>query len=570
MSNKKILTGNEAISRGFWEGGGMIASSYPGSPTVQILDSLKQYEEIYSDWGTNEKVAMEIAMGGSIAGARSMVSMKHVGVNIASDPFMTFTQTKTKGGLLLVVGDDPGLSSSQNEQDSRFWGKFANIPILDPGSPQEAKEFAMEGLKLSEKFHTPVLIRMMSRLCHCRSAVELLDREEFVPEGFVPEQGRYSMLPPYSNAQQYFMKERMEKLQNFNEDYEYNYLEEGNGKEFLIITSGLIYESLKELELENISILKLGMIWPLPIEKIKKLSEEYTNVIVLEEMLPFMEEQLKINGIAAKGKEYFSFTGELTIEDIKIGLKKAGVLINYIELEVSQKEEIITRTPMLCSGCPHRPIFHILKANNATVIGDIGCYSLGIHEPFEVHKTNISMGASLGMALGVATVHSKINKQKPIVATIGDGTFFHSGMTGFIQLAKTTENITVIVMDNRTTAMTGGQNTPTTGDYFKEEAWISCSIPDILKSFGIVDITVVDQFKYKETKEIINNAMKRSGLSVVVTTRPCALNFKIKSPHFYVDEDICISCRSCIRTNCPPISMKMYPGQGKEKFLYKP
>ncbi|MBZ9687837.1 indolepyruvate ferredoxin oxidoreductase subunit alpha [Clostridium estertheticum] len=570
MSNKKILTGNEAISRGFWEGGGMIASSYPGSPTVQILDSLKQYAEIYSDWGTNEKVAMEIAMGGSISGARSMVSMKHVGVNIASDPFMTFTQTKTKGGLLLVVGDDPGLSSSQNEQDSRFWGKFANIPILDPGNPQEAKDFVMEGLKLSERFHTPVLIRMMSRLCHCRSAVELGGREEFVPGGFVPEQGRYSMLPPYSNAQQYFMKERMEELQKFNEDYEHNYFEEGNGKEFLIITSGLIYESLKELELENISILKLGMIWPLPLEKIKKLSEEYKTVIVLEEMLPFMEEQLKINGITAKGKDYFSFTGELTIEDIKIGLEKAGVLIKPAELEVPQNEEIITRTPMLCAGCPHRPIFHILKANNATVIGDIGCYSLGIQEPFEVHKTNISMGASLGMALGVATVHSKINKQKPIVATIGDGTFFHSGMTGFIQLAKTTENITVIIMDNRTTAMTGGQNTPTTGDYFKEELGYHVSIPDILKSFGILDITVADQFKYKETKEIINNAMKRPGLSVVVTTRPCALNFKIKSPHFYVDEDVCISCRSCIRTNCPPISMKMYPGKEKKNSYINP
>lgn len=570
MSIRKILTGNEAIGRGFWEAGGMIASSYPGSPTVQILESLKQYTEIYSDWGTNEKVSMEIAIGGSIAGARSMVSMKHVGVNIASDPFMTFTQTKTNGGFLLVVGDDPGLSSSQNEQDSRVWGKFANIPILDPGNPQEAKDFAREGLKLSEKFNTPVLIRIMSRLCHCRAAVELGEREEVVPTGFVPEQGRYSMLPPYSNAQQYFMKERMEKIQNFNEDYEYNYLEEGTGKEFLIITSGLVYEYLKELALENISILKLGMIWPLPIDRIKKLSNEYSNVIVLEELLPFMEDELKINGISAKGKEYFSFTGELTIDDVKKGLIKAGVLVNCTEVELPEKEKIIARTPMLCAGCPHRPVFHILKANNATVIGDIGCYSLGIHEPFEVHKTNISMGASLGMALGVATVHTKINKEKPIVATIGDGTFFHSGMTGFIQLAKTTENITVIIMDNRTTAMTGGQNTPTTGEYFKEEVGYHVNIPNILKSFGINDITVVDQFKYKETKEIIHNAMKRSGLSVVITTRPCALNFKIKSPHYYVDENKCISCRSCLRSNCPPISMKMYAGKEKKNSYINP
>jgi indolepyruvate ferredoxin oxidoreductase alpha subunit len=255
----------------------------------------------------------------------------------------------------------------------------------------------------------------------------------------------------------------------------------------------------------DISILKLGMIWPLPIEEIKKLSIEYKNIIVLEEMLPFMEEELKINGISAKGKEYFSFTGELTIEDLKIGLKKAGVIVTSKEVESDENklaienEAVIIRTPMLCSGCPHRPIFHILKANNATVIGDIGCYSLGVYEPFEVHKTNISMGASLGMALGMATVHSKINKSKPIVATIGDGTFFHSGMTGFLQLAKTVENLTVIVLDNRTTAMTGGQTTPTTGEYFKDDTVYHTNIPDILKSFGIQDITVVDQFKYKET-----------------------------------------------------------------------
>ena len=576
MSSKVILTGNEAISRGFFEGGGNIASSYPGSPTVQILDSLMQYKEIYSDWGTNEKVAMEIAMGGSIAGARSMVAMKHVGVNIASDPFMTFTQIKTKGGFLLVVGDDPGLSSSQNEQDSRVWGKYANIPILDPASPQEAKVFAKMGLTLSEEFNTPVLIRLTSRLCHSRGIVEIEERQELTPEGFTADQSRYCMLPPISNAQQYFMKERMEKLQIFNETYEGNLLEKGSDNKFLIITSGLVYESLKELELEHISILKLAMIWPMPIDKIKKLSEVYENIIVLEELLPFMEEELKINGIVAKGKEYFSFTGELTIEDLKRGFEKAGVLVNSSKSEVDENniaienEAIISRTPMLCSGCPHRPIFHILKANNATVIGDIGCYSLGIYEPFEVHKTNISMGASLGMALGIATVQSKINKSKPIVATIGDGTFFHSGMTGFLQLAKTTENLTVIVMDNRTTAMTGGQFTPTTAEYFKDDTVYHANIPDILKSFGIKDITVVDQFNYKETKEVINAAMKREGLSVVVTTRPCALNFKIKNPHFYVDPDVCISCRNCIRTNCPPISMKMYPGKEKKNSYINP
>lgn len=560
LSNKKILTGNEAVARGFFEGGGVIASSYPGSPTVQILDSLKQYEEIYSQWGTNEKVAMEIAIGGSIAGAPSMVSMKHVGINIAADPFMTFTQVKTKGPLLLVVGDDPGLTSSQNEQDSRFYAKFANIPVLDPCNPQEAKDFVVEGIKISEKFNTPVMIRLTSRLCHCRGIVELKDKVAFSYDGFKEDQSRFCMLPPYANAAQHFMKERMENLKTFNNTYSLNNLEtKGSGT--LIITSGMCYENLKELD-ANVDILKLGMIYPLPMDLIKDLYPKYENVIVLEEMLPFIENELKVEGLSVTGKELFSFTGELTLETIKAGLIKANIINE--EVKGVEAEKVPPRTPMLCSGCPHRPIFHILKMNKATVIGDIGCYSLGILEPFEVHKTNISMGASLGMVLGLAEAESKIDKNRPLVATIGDGTFFHSGITGFLQLAQTDKNITVIVMDNRTTAMTGGQITPTTGDYFKEEGGYTVNIEGVLKSIGISDITVVDQFKYKETKEAINNAMKRNGLSVIITTRPCALNFKVKKPHYYVDENICIGCRSCIRTNCPPISMKLYDGKDKK------
>ncbi|WML36378.1 indolepyruvate ferredoxin oxidoreductase subunit alpha [Clostridium sp. OS1-26] len=570
LNEKVVLTGNQAISRGFWEAGGVVASSYPGSPTVEILESLKNYPEVYCEWGTNEKVAFEVAMGGSFAGARSMVSMKHVGINIAADPFMTFTQIKTKGGFILVVGDDPGLTSSQNEQDSRFWGKYANIPVFEPSNPQEAKDFVKIGLNISETFNTPVLLKMTSRLCHCRGIVELSDREEKEVEGFVAEQSRYCMLPPNANKQQYFMKERMEKLQGFNNELDLNTLDEVEGSDTLIISSGMPYECLKELNVKA-SILKLAMVWPLPIEKIKNLSSKYKQIIVIEELMPYIEEALKMNEIEVKGKEYFSFTGELTIDEIRKGLEKLDIIskadVNETDVE---SEEIPPRTPMLCSGCPHRPIFHILKMANATVMGDIGCYSLGILEPFEVHKTNISMGASLGNAIGVAVAQSKAGKKKPIVATIGDGTFFHSGMTGMLQLAKTKENITVIVMDNRTTAMTGGQETFTTGDYFKDRDSYSISIPEVLKAFGIKDITIVDQFKYKETKEAIHAAMKREGLSIIVTTRPCALNFKIKQPHFYVDENICISCRSCIRTNCPPISMKQYPGKDKKNSYINP
>ena len=564
--NKAILTGNEAVSRGFWEAGGLIASSYPGSPTVSILESIKTYDEIYAEWATNEKVAMEVAMGGSIAGARSLVSMKHVGINIASDPFMTFTQIKTNGGFLLVVGDDPGLTSSQNEQDSRFWGKFANIPILDPSSPQEVKDYIKDGLKISEEFNTPVLIRLTSRLCHSRGVVKLEEREEVNSAGFIEDQSRYCMLPPYANAAQYFMKERIEKLKTFNNNNSKNTLEINNSK-ILVITSSLCYANLKEIN-APVDILKLAMVWPLPIEYIKSISDKYDKILILEETLGFIEEELKINNIAVEGKKYFPFTGELSVDIIRTGLKEAGV-IDFTPKNI-EAEKVSLRTPMLCSGCPHRPIFHILKMAKATVMGDIGCYSLGILEPFEVHKTNISMGASLGMVLGVAKAHKKLGINKPMVATIGDGTFFHSGMTGFLQLVGCKENITVIIMDNRTTAMTGGQITPTTSEYFKHIDSNAVSIAGVLKSFGIEDITIVDQFKYKETKETILNAMKREGLSVVITTRPCAINFKVKEPHFYVDENICISCRNCIKTNCPPISMKQYEGKEKKNSYIDP
>jgi indolepyruvate ferredoxin oxidoreductase alpha subunit len=568
LKERVILTGNQAVSRGFYEAGGTIASSYPGSPTVEIMESLKNYQEIYSDWATNEKVAFEIAVGGSFSGARSMVSMKHVGINIASDPFMTITQIRTNGGFLLVVGDDPGLSSSQNEQDSRFWGKYANIAVLEPSNPQEVKDYTKEGLKISEEFGTPVMIRLTSRLCHSRGIVELEERVEKAVEGFVEDQSRYCMLPPYSNKQQYFMHDRVNRLMDFNNTNAFNLLDENGSIDTLIITSGLTFQYLKETGIQ-LNILKLAMVYPLPIDKIRELSKKYEKIIIIEELTPFIEENLKANGIQVFGKDFFSYTNEITTETIQEGLYKAGVIKDPPNL-ILNTESIPIRTPMLCSGCPHRPLFHILKKAKATVVGDIGCYSLGILEPFEVHKTNISMGASLGIAKGMSASNKLSGKLKPIVATIGDGTLFHSGLTGFIELAKSSGNITVIVMDNRTTAMTGGQVTPSTGDYFKDKELFHLNIPEILKSLGITDITLVDQFKYADTKAAILSAMNRDNLSVIVATRPCALNFKIKEPNYYVDENICISCRSCIGVNCPPISMKTYPGKTKKNSYINP
>lgn len=555
-----------------------MASSYPGSPTVEILETLKEYSEVHSQWSMNEKIALEVAIGGSFAGARSMVSMKHVGVNIAADPFMTFTQVRTKGGFVLVVGDDPGLSSSQNEQDSRFFARFANAALLEPSTAQEAKDYMGEALRISEEYGTPVIVRLTSNLCHSRGIVELGERVEQEIEGFIVDQARYCMLPPYANKQQFFMQERVQQLQELSNNSLLNIYYDSGQRESLIITSGLPFEYLRELELD-VSIFKMGMSYPLPVEKIRELAKDYKQVLVLEELMPFTEDALKAEGIEVEGKKFFSFTGELTTDRIRAGLVDAGVIDEKPQLpgngmakgvEVEVDVNVPGRTPMLCAGCPHRPVFHILQKAKATVIGDIGCYSLGILEPFEVLNSVTSMGASLGIIQGVAMAHKTAGKVRPLVATVGDGTFFHSGLAGFADLARTEDNITIVVLDNRTTAMTGGQVTPTTKEYSQDDSLHGIKIQEVLKSFNIDDVTEIDQFDYSASKKVITEAMKREGLSVVIVTRPCALNFKVKEPNYYVDRKICISCRSCIQVNCPPISMKLYPGQSKKNSFINP
>jgi indolepyruvate ferredoxin oxidoreductase alpha subunit len=564
---QKVLTGNQAIARGFYEAGGIVAASYPGSPTVEILESLKEYNEIYSEFSTNEKVALEVAMGASFAGARTMCSMKHVGLNIAADPLMTFTQTVINGGFLLVSGDDPGLASSQNEQDNRIFGKFANMAILDPSTSNEAKEYTKKGLEISEEYQIPTMLRITSRLCHSRGIVELEDREKLNIKEFKNDISKYCMLPPHANKAQYFMKERLERLEEYAYNSDLNILYEVKNSDTLIITSGLVYQHLKEIN-PNVSIYKLGLIYPISIKKINELSQKYKNLIVLEEMTPFIENELKTNKIDCKGKEYFSFTGELQIEDIETGLIKAGVTNeeNKISKDIAPIDTV-PRSPMFCSGCPHRPVFDILKKSKAFVIGDIGCYSMALLYPFEVSQINISMGSSLGIIKGMRKTYSKLNDNRPLVCVIGDGTFFHSGLPGAVNLIHqldSNENMTVIILDNGTTAMTGGQPNGSSGVNTKHGD-MNINIDELLKTLGFEDITRIDQFEYSNSKKTINDAIKRNGLSFIITSRPCALGFKVKEPYFYVDPSICIGCRSCVKTNCPPIKMKKYEGIEKLK-----
>ena len=560
---KQVMSGNAAIARGFYEAGGKIASSYPGSPTVELLENVREYPEIYAEFSTNEKVALEVAIGSSMGGVRSIVSMKHVGVNIAMDPLMTFTQTHINGGFVLVTGDDPGMSSSQNEQDNRILGKFANMAILDPSNSQEAKDLTKLAFDLSEEFNLPMMLRITSRLCHSRSVVKLEERREVTSNKFEEDPSKYCMLPPYTFKAQFNMQERIKKLTSWADTASINNLNHISD-EVLIITSGLAYENLMEVT-QKFSVYKLGMVYPLPIERIRELSKKYKRIIIIEEMMPFIENELKIEGINCEGKQWFSFTGELNIDVIEKGMKDAG-LINETKYDNFKPEETIPRGPLFCAGCPHRPVFDILKKAKALVVGDIGCYSMGILYPFEVLKTNISMGASLGMIKGMRLAMDKIEDDRPIVGVIGDGTFFHSGLTGFANLRyqlKGDEKITMLVLDNGTTAMTGGQ--PTASSKNRDSVGQDISIDELLKTMGYEDITRIDQFDYPKAKEVINAAINRPGISIVITSRPCALKFKIKEPHFYVDPKICIGCKTCIKTNCPPLRMKKYEGIEKLK-----
>jgi indolepyruvate ferredoxin oxidoreductase alpha subunit len=567
-TTRKVMTGNEAAARGFYEAGGLLASSYPGSPTVELLEAVKEYKEIYAEFSVNEKVALEVAIGSSFYGARSMVSMKHVGVNVAMDPLMTFTQTPTQGGFVLVTGDDPGMASSQNEQDNRIIGKFANMGILYPGSSQDVKDSVKWGLTLSEQFEMPFMVDVTSRVCHGRGIVTLNEREEHKPKGFTPDNNKFTMLPPITHARQYAMKERLEALAEYAYDAPMNLYHEVEGSKVLLVATGLVYENLRELQVPY-SIYRPGLVYPLSERRLKELREKYDRIIVIEEMMPFIENELKLMGIHCEGKEWFSFTGEQNSEEIEEGLLKAGLLTKKRFLSLD-KDPVVVRPPMFCSGCPHRPVFDILKKMKVTVMGDIGCYSMSVLPAFEASHTMISMGATVGITKGMNKIMRMEGSEKPLVSVIGDGTFFHSGMTGFANLLHQLDekdNMTFIVLENGTTAMTGGQQNGSSGKYDVNDD-MHMDIKAILNTMGIDNVQYVDQFDYKLFRDTLKEEVKKKGISVIIATRPCALKFKIKEPHYYVDPNICIGCRSCVKTNCPPIRMKEYTGiEGLKSFI---
>ena len=553
-----LFSGDEAAARGAYEAGCRFGAGYPGTPSTEILENFVRYPGVHAQWSPNEKVAFEVGIGASMGGARVLVTMKHVGVNVAADPLMTFSYTGGKGGFVLVSADDPEMHSSQNEQDSRRWGPFAKIPILEPSDSSEARRFVMLAFDISEEFDTPVMVRLTTRTAHSKGLVEVGEAREPVEAKYERNIAKYVMMPNFARGRHTIVEKRMIKLKELTEKIEVNY-EEMSGTSVGIITGGVSYQYVKEV-LPDASVFKIGMSYPLPIKRIRKFAEKVDRLLVVEELEPFYEEQLKIHGIECEGKRYFSLEGELNPTRLKKGLHIAGIISDGRALP--KGEEVVPRPPVLCPGCSHRGVFHSLKKLKADVFGDIGCYTLAGIKPLEALHSTICMGASIGNAIGA----SLVGGTEKAVAVIGDSTFLHSGITGLLNAVYNQATITVVILDNRATAMTGGQQHPATGYNLAGEPAPAVDIAELCKALGVKNIRKIDPYNLEETKSAIQASMEEEGPSVVITTRPCMLfPKKIKGQAYYITEE-CNGCGACFRIGCPSI---LPAGEFTEKGLEK-
>lgn len=540
---KMVLSGNEAIARGAYEYGVKFASAYPGTPSTEILEWVSKVKEIESEWSPNEKVAYEVAMGASMGGARCLVAMKHVGVNVAADPLMTSAYTGVNGGLVLISADDPSMHSSQNEQDNRNIAKFAKIPMLEPSDSQESKEFIGEALGISEKFDSPVMVRVTTRTCHAKSIVEMRERNESELKPYKRDMQKYVMLPTSARERRKFVEERTNKLKEFAETYKFN-TEEINSKDLGIITSGIAYQYAKEVY-PDASFLKLGMSWPLPEKKIKAFAKKVKKVMVVEELDPFLEENIKLMGIKVTGKDKLPNIGELSVDTIASAKGE--------KIAQKKQREIPLRPPVLCPGCPHRGIFYAFKRLRVTVMGDIGCYTLGAYPPLGSMDSCICMGASIGSALGMGKVLPE-DKRKKVVSVIGDSTFVHSGITGLINAVYNHKNSTTIILDNGTTAMTGHQQHPATGKTIKGEDAPKLDIEKLCKSVGVKHVKVINPLDFKQCLDTLKKEMEFEGPSVIITKYDCIISNKklAKTPMKVIAEE-CKECGLCFQVGCPSI-----------------
>lgn len=546
---KTLMLGNEAVARGLYEAGVSVVSSYPGTPSTEITENVAKFNEIHSEWAPNEKVACEVAIGASIAGARSFCAMKHVGLNVAADPLFTVSYTGVTGGMVLAVADDPGMHSSQNEQDSRHYARAAKVPMLEPSDSGECKNFAKLAYKLSEEFDTPVILRLSTRISHSQSVVELCDRENIPNKEYIKNPQKYVMMPAFARPRHNVVEARTQKLIEYAEKCDINTIEY-NDRKIGVITSGACYQYAKEALGDKASYLKLGLVWPLPEKLIKDFASQCETVYVLEELDDFFEAHCKEIGVKVIGKEMFTFIGEYSqslIAEKILGKKNEFKTFT---------ENVPVRPPVMCAGCPHRGVFYALSKNKITVSGDIGCYTLGGVAPLNSMDTTICMGASISGLHGFNKARGEESEHKT-VAVIGDSTFMHSGMTGLVNVAYNASNSTVIILDNSITGMTGHQQNPTTGYNIKGDPAAKVNLEALVKALGIERVRVVDPYNIKETETAIKEELAVSAPSVIISRRPCALLKYVKhNKPLVVDNDKCRSCKSCLKPGCPAISMK--------------
>ncbi|HUN55159.1 MAG TPA: indolepyruvate ferredoxin oxidoreductase subunit alpha [Smithella sp.] len=549
---KVLMSGNEAIARGAYEAGVRFAAAYPGTPSTEIMEEFSKYEGVYAEWSPNEKVAVEVAIGAAIGGERALAVMKHVGVNVAADPIFTVSYTGITGALVIVSADDPSLHSSQNEQDNRNYARFAKIPMLEPADAGEAKEYIKLAFELSEKFDTPVFFRSTTRVSHSKSVVDLKDPEKYKDNTrIVYDAEKYVMVPINARVRRLEVEKRQKALKEFVETFPENKIEMGN-PEIGIITAGMPYNYAKEV-FPDYSYLKLGIVYPLPEKLIREFASKVKKIYVIEELDPFLEEQIKAMGISVVGKEIFPYTNEFDPGIIKNAIEQntEGTVSPY-------KESLASRPPNLCPGCPHRGLFYALKKQKVYVHGDIGCYTLSYMKPLEGLHSCICMGASIGMAHGMSKALKEKGKGK-VVGVIGDSTFLHSGITPLLNMAYNNSDALIVILDNSTTAMTGMQEHPGTGYTLMKKEAKRVNLIDLVSALGIENIKVIDPIDLKATRAAIKEELAKDGPSVIIAQRPCALfkrsNIKPK-PALKVDPDKCEGCKTCLSLNCPPISWK--------------
>lgn len=545
---KRLLLGNAAVARGAYEAGVNVVASYPGTPSTEITEEIVKFDEVYAEWSPNEKVAAEVAIGASIGGARAMSCMKHVGLNVMADPVFTVSYSGVNGGLVFCVADDPGMHSSQNEQDSRHYAKASKIMMLEPSDSSECKEYTKRAFELSEKYDTPVFIRLSTRVSHSQSLVELCDREQIALKPYEKNIGKNVMMPANAIKRHVVVEERIRALTEFAETTDFNTTEK-NGSKIGIITDGIAYMYAKEALGDRVDYLKLGMVYPLPKKKIKDFAANYDKVYVIEELDPVIEEHCKALGVDVIGKEVFTLLGEYTPNMIK------KVVLGEDEPKHAPAEQIPVRPPVMCAGCPHRGTFYVLKKLGLVVSGDIGCYTLGAAMPLQSVDTTICMGASVSAALGMAKARGK-EFNKKLVSVIGDSTFMHSGITGLVDIVYNKGANTVIILDNSITGMTGHQDNPTTGYTIRGEETKQVNLISLCKAIGVEHAQVCDPFDVKSFETVVKQEVAREEPSVIIAQRPCALLKKVKYTGHCTVTDKCKKCKMCMKLGCPAISVK--------------